>query len=132
MGDRCYMTVTCRREDAHLFTCYDLGFSIMDEDWNTGSIVQLEDIEANYAHCGDMPTSIPYYGSHTAGDTYGEGVFACDGGPMIDECEATCDFPVVLMGMDGTLDPQSHLRARYYLAAYHKAKAILEKEKVPA
>jgi len=132
MGDRCYMTVTCRREDAHLFTNDDLGFQFFDEieEKETSRVVQLEDQEANYAHSGDMPTGIPYHGSNGAGDDYGEGVFACDGGLFIDECEAVEGSPVVIMLDDGTLEPNSEARARAYLNAMAKVGAILKDESI--
>lgn len=76
MGDRCYMTITCRRQDAPRFE--ELGFCIQ-EDGPTGHTCEMVDEEANYAHSGDLPTDIPYYGENGVGGNYGAGVVACDG-----------------------------------------------------
>ena len=75
MGDRCYMSLVCRRQDKERFE--ELGFVLNCRD--EGPLLEMEDAEANYAHCGDLPKDIPYHGSHGAGGDYGPGVFACDG-----------------------------------------------------
>jgi len=79
MGDRCYMEVTCRREDVARFE--ELGFSIQkwDNPQPEAPVVTMVDEEANYAHYGEMPTNVPYFGHNTAGGEYGDAVFACDG-----------------------------------------------------
>ena len=78
MGDRCYMEVTCRRQDQERFVA--LGFTA--QDWNEPSnpaLVVMVDEEANYAHSGDMPTDIPYHGFNGGGGNFGDGALACDG-----------------------------------------------------
>ena len=77
MGDRCYMSVTCRRQDQARFEA--LGFQIgYGEDQNT-SVIEMIDEEANYAHYDKLPTDIPYYGTWAAGSNYGPGSLVCDG-----------------------------------------------------
>ena len=77
MGDRCYMSVTCRRQDKARFE--ELGFHIeFDEDKNT-PVIEMIDDEANYGHCDKMPTDIPYYGNWGAGSEYDPDNIVCDG-----------------------------------------------------
>jgi hypothetical protein len=77
MGDRCYMQVTCRRQDRARFE--ELGFEPEFEDSKDSPLITLADEEANYAHYNDMPVDIPYYGSNGSGGDYGPGFIACDG-----------------------------------------------------
>lgn len=83
MGDRCYMTVRCRKVDAHIFE--ELGFRD-DSDTqgriNETGIVVLVDEQANYAHSGDLPTNIPWTGRSEAGGSYGAVEWACDGNAL--------------------------------------------------
>ena len=84
MGDRCYMQITCREADAHLFD-EDL-FS--DSEKLKGGLVRMWDHEANNAYdlydgeFGDLPEGVPFYGSHEHGDEYGAASFATDGVTM--------------------------------------------------
>ena len=79
MGDRCYMEITCRRQDQERFEA--LGF--IAQKWNNPAsdspLVVMVDEEANYAHSGNLPTDIPYHGFNGPGGNYGDGVCACDG-----------------------------------------------------
>lgn len=86
MGDLCYMTVTCRRQDQKRFEA--LGFHVEyveDNETQTGETIALVDEEANYGHCGNLPTDIPWTGEHAEGGDYGPAVLACDGKEI---CEA--------------------------------------------
>lgn len=73
------MEITCRRQDQGRFEA--LGFTA--QEWNNPAsdsvTTVMVDEEANYAHCGDMPTDIPYHGIHGAGGDYGSGACVCDG-----------------------------------------------------
>ena len=82
MGDRAYMEMICRREDAGLFE--ELGFC--EQDWRTdlpANLVFLVDEEANYAH--DDATrrlsakGIVFCGRHDGGGDYHAAVIASDG-----------------------------------------------------
>ena len=79
MSDRCYMELTCRRQDVQKFEA--LGF--VAQSWNNpdgkSPLILMVDEEANYAHSGDMPTDIPYHGFNGSGGNFGQGSFACDG-----------------------------------------------------
>jgi len=74
MGDRCYMEITCRREDQGRFEA--LGFTAQG---SASPFVEMVDDQANYAHYGNLPTDIPYHGHFGAGSEYGPGKVACDG-----------------------------------------------------
>ena len=86
MGDRCYMTVTCRRQDIPRFE--QLGFTVSDD--RGGHVVELEDDSANYAHHGDLPLDIPWTGCNTEGGNYGRADHACDGKTYL-ECSTDHD-----------------------------------------
>ena len=77
MGDRCYMRLTCRREDQQAFA--ELGFHPDFDQSPDHPLIELVDEEANYAHCNEMPTNMPYRGYYGAGSNYGPGNFVCDG-----------------------------------------------------
>lgn len=77
MGDRCYMHVTCRRQDKDRFD--QLGFEQEFEPSDDSPVIEMTDQEANYAHADEMPSDIPYLAWHSSGDNYGEGRIACDG-----------------------------------------------------
>ena len=88
MGDRCYMSVTCRRIDQDQFAT--LGFQI-DFDIDPASpIVEMIDDEANYGHYDEMPTNIPYTAQYSSGSNYGPGSIACDG-KQFEEISATTE-----------------------------------------
>lgn len=92
MGDRCYMSVTCRRQDKARFE--ELGFVVeFDENKNTPAI-EMVDEQANYAHNDQMPAEIPYYGSYGSGSNYGPGFVVCDG-KLYEEVPASNDGFVV-------------------------------------
>ena len=48
MGDRCYMSVTCRREDMARFE--ELGFEVEFETSPESLVVEMVDQEANFGH----------------------------------------------------------------------------------
>lgn len=77
MGDRCYMQVTCRRQDQDTFEA--LGFVLEYDEAPDSPIIELADEEANYAHCGKLPTNIPFTAWHGAGGDYGDRRIVCDG-----------------------------------------------------
>ena len=77
MSDRCYMEITCRKEDQGRFEA--LGFVAQDWKQESPALVVMVDEEADYAHCGNLPTDIPYHGFNGPGGNFGLGTFACDG-----------------------------------------------------
>jgi hypothetical protein len=124
MGDRCFMSVTCRRQDKERFE--ELGFAIaLGEDKNT-PIIEMIDEEANYGHCDEMPTNIPYYGSYSAGSNYGPGSIACDGRDY-EEVPASSDgFVVAWNHRSGLPQIKSILRIRRYVGLERRVKRLFK------
>ena len=78
MSDRCYMQVTCRRQDRHRFEA--LGFHPEFTDTPTdGPVVELIDPGADYGHACQLPTDLPFLASHDATAGFGARRIACDG-----------------------------------------------------
>ena len=116
MGDRCYMQVTCRRQDIPVFDA--LGFHLDFEQAPDCPIVELIDEEANYAHADALPTDIPFTAWHCAGDNYGDGRIACDG-ERYAEVGANGDGFVVAWDYETNQPtPQSLAAIRDYLAIH--------------
>ena len=82
MGDRCYMSVTCRRQDKKRFEA--LGFHLEFERTPESLVIEMVDEEANYAHANDMPKDIPYTAWNGPGSNYGDGKMACDGKTFVE------------------------------------------------
>lgn len=114
MGDRCYMQVWCHQDNAASFEA--LGFEIDDTDGGLpDGVVTLQEYEANYAHCDEMPTGFPYFGYHTEGGNYPAMVYACDGKVAeLRECVAVHGEPVVFV-QDGEIKLDEYV-------AYQKAR----------
>ena len=85
MGDRCYLVLMCRAEDAEKIAEH-LGGSVDDE---TSVVVE----EANYALFDEREEladqGYAFYGNHSTGSDYGHHVFAASEGEMID---IPCDY----------------------------------------
>lgn len=124
MGDRCYMQITCRRQDQEHFE--ELGFHVeFDEDKNN-PVIEMIDEEANYAHYENMPTDIPYYGSNAAGSNYGPGSLVCDGKEFA-EVGATSDGFIVAWDYQTQQPTQRSLEnIRRYLTLHATALKIFK------
>lgn len=81
MGDRCYVQITCRKSDAHLF--YDLGFVSAWGDCDVPNCVDLEDTE-RHPPTDDDEWPAPFVGWHGEGGEYGGFAFAFDGHRFLD------------------------------------------------
>lgn len=129
MGDRCYMEVTCRQSDAETFE--EMGFREEGGGINlgelAGTLCTIADQQANYAHHGDMPAKIPYFGYHDAGGDYGPMVFACDGAGAFAEAPTHHDAGGPLVGLlqDGSVDRESLQSTREYLKIKRRAMLAL-------
>ena len=78
MSDRCYMQVTCRRQDVSRFEA--LGFhSEFTDTPASGPTLELIDPGADYGHANHLPTDIPFLASHDATASFGARRIACDG-----------------------------------------------------
>ncbi|TXT46361.1 MAG: hypothetical protein FD140_4497 [Limisphaerales bacterium] len=124
MGDRCYMQVTCRREDIPEFEA--LGFHVEFEQSQDSPIVELIDEEANYAHADLLPTDIPFTATHGAGGNYGDGKIACDGNHYA-EVSANQDGFVVSWDEASNQPAQESLaRIRDYLAVHQTVQEMFQ------
>lgn len=125
MGDRCYMSVTCRREDKARFE--ELGFVLEAESSSESLVIELADQESNYAHADQMPANIPYYGIFGAGSCYGAGNIACDGKEYA-EVETGHDGGFVVDWDYRKQKPQSKSlkRIRHYISVDKKARSIIK------
>lgn len=69
------MQITCRRDDAHLFT--ELGFRLTTDDGCP--IVEMVDEQAKYAHAGSLPENVPWIGESGSADSFSPANYTCDG-----------------------------------------------------
>jgi len=134
MGDCCYMSVTCRRQDKARFEA--LGFRTeFEEDKNT-PVIEMVDEEANYGHCDELPTNIPYYGSYGPGSNYGPGSVVCDGRDYEDVPASSDGFVLAWNYRLGLPGLRSILRIRRYLKIERRMqklfKALREENAVEA
>lgn len=130
MGDRCYMQVTCRRQDQPAFEA--LGFHLEFEESADCPIIEMIDEEANYAHHGVLPAKVPFLASHGPGGNYGDGLIACDG-QRYAEVEAGHDGGFVLHWDEKTNQPASESQAhvREYLAVHQTVQELFQSLSVP-
>ena len=123
MGDRCYMHVTCLRQDQSKFE--DLGFHHEFEEAPHSPIIEMADDEANYAHTGKLPL-VPFTAWHDAGGDYGAGRIVCDGKEMC-EVPATQDgFVVVWDFKKQKPAPQSLKEIRHYLRVHQQVRHLFK------
>lgn len=127
MGDRAYVHITCRREDAEHFG--QLGFV---EDGTEGDIaVSMVGDEANYAHYSALTrlakAGIVFFGWHDAGCEYDGSMFASDGTGEYREVLSTPNESVALVRVtpDGSIAEGDLDRVRQYYAALAAARAEL-------
>lgn len=124
MGDRCYMHVTCRRQDRQKFEA--LGFELEFELSFECSIIEIADEEANYAHSGELPTDIPFLAWHGAGSNYGDGRMACDGKNRAEVSGNEDGFVVKWDSKKGKPTSQSLRRIRRYLAVHDRVRRMFQ------
>ena len=136
MGDRCHLEVTFRQEDRDQFLEFMGGWKkrFDDEFEDEPGVITAAAWEANYAcHC-QLETlathGVPFYGQHSAGGTYPEGVFASAGGAFV-ACDAFDGVPAVSICEDGTPDSDRLATARRYWRLFRRAKALLKREEGP-
>ncbi len=124
MGDRCYMSVTCRRQDRDRFEA--IGFHLELETSPESLVIEMSDEEANYAHTGEMPTDIPYYGINSAGDNYSAGDCACDGKEYAEvETGQNSGFIVAWDYKTSEPTPQSLDNIRHFIGIQQQAEKII-------
>ena len=123
MGDRCYMSVHCRREDKSRFE--ELGFVLEFDEDKHSPVIEMVDEEANYGHCDKMPANIPYYGAYGSGANYGPGSVVCDGEEYEDVPASSDGFVVAWNYRWGLPKLKSILRVRRYLKIKRRAEKVL-------
>jgi hypothetical protein len=118
------MRVTCLPKDKKVFE--DLGFQVQDEKLTACT---MEEYEANYAHCDEMPENIPYYGYHAEGGEYGANEFCCDGEALF-EAPLHKDGHLVVFWDEKTDSPneKSVARLKGYLAARERIKKVFSRD----
>jgi len=121
MGDRCWMRLECRKEHAPVFE--KLGFAEQEE--TAHGVVEMVDEEANYAHDGKLPKSVPYLGWHSAGGDYGACAFACDGRKLLFTDTDNNSEPIVRVGGGGKPIRGDMAVFRRYEACEKRAKKLL-------
>ena len=128
MGDRAYVRLTCRREDADRFE--QLGF--VEDDTEGRLAVSMVDDEANYAHYAKLielaKKNIVFFGWHDAGGEYDGSMFASAGDGMYHEALSTSheSLPLVRVRPDGSVAENDLDRVRDYYVALKFARAALE------
>jgi hypothetical protein len=127
MGDRTYVRITCRREDAERFQ--EIGF--VEDDAENEIAVSMVDNEANYANYSALTAlakaGIVFFGWHDAGCEYDASMFASDGTCEYREVLSTPNESLALVRVmpDGTIAEGDLDRVREYYAALAVARAEL-------
>jgi hypothetical protein len=126
MGDRVYMRITCRREDAPHFE--KLGF--VEDEAESEIAVSMVDDEANYGHSQPLRElargGVPFLGWHDAGGEYDSRVLASDG---VEYAEALCTAqeprPLAPVNADGSIDADGLREALRYHEVLVRAQLAL-------
>jgi len=127
MGDRAYVRITCRREDAKRFQ--QLGF--VEDDSESDFTVSMVDDEANYAHYSALTelakAGVVFFGWHEAGCEYDAALFASGGSGDYREVLSTSNESLALVRVkpDGMIAEGDLKKVREYYAALAVARAEL-------
>jgi hypothetical protein len=126
MGDRAYMRIACRREDAPHF--HKLGF--VEDEPESEIAISMVDEEANYGHWQPLQelakAGVPFFGWHDAGGEYDGCILASDGTEYADALCTTHECrPLVPVNSDGRIDAQALDGVKRYYAVLAKARAAL-------
>jgi hypothetical protein len=129
MGDTCYMELTCKLTDRSIFE--ELGFTVESEcyEWEFPGCVEMVDYEATYAHAGDMPKDVVYFGSHRHGDVIGPEDFACDGQTYLEQLTDGGWSFVVRFDDEGNPNAASLAKVKTFVTHRNKVKAILARKR---
>ena len=124
MGDRVYMTLTCRKE--HMQTFLDLGFVEHEIDADDSG-AELVDEQANYGHQSDLEGiarqgGIPFTAWHGHGGDYDAMLIACDGKTLMEVNSDREGRPIIIVDDDGNINKAELARIRQYQRV--KARAI--------
>jgi hypothetical protein len=126
MGDRVYMRITCRREDAPHFE--KLGF--VEDETESDIAISMVDAEANYGHWeplqGLAKAGVPFFGWHDAGGEYDGCVLAADGMEYADALCTTHEArPLAPVNADGSIDSDRLNEVKRYYEVLARARVAL-------
>ena len=127
MGDRAYVRISCRREDAERFE--EIGF--VEDDAESDVAVSMVDNEANYANYSALTAlakaGIVFFGWHDAGCEYDGSMFASNGSGEYREVLSTPNESLSLVRVmpDGTIAERDLDCVREYDSALAVARAEL-------
>lgn len=134
MGDRVYMRITCRREDAAHFE--KMGF--LEDEAESEIALSMVDDEANYGHSQPLRElargGVPFFGWHDAGGEYDASVLASDGGEYAEAlCTAHEPRPLAPVNAHGSIDADGLREAiRYYEVLTRARRALgIQEEGAP-
>lgn len=124
MSDRCYMQISCRRQDMKRFEA--LGFHPEFTDTLTdGSVVELIDVGADYGHANRLPTDVPFLATHDATGSFGARRIACDGLRTAEVPATSEGFVVEWDATKNSPTTASLARVRRYVAVLKRAQLCL-------
>lgn len=126
MGDRVYMRIVCRREDAPHFE--RLGF--VEDEAESAIALSMVDEEANYGHWEPLQqlakAGVPFFGWHDPGGEYDGCVLASDGVEYADALSTTHEArPVAPVNPDESIDFGRLSEAKCYYKILAMAQALL-------
>ena len=113
MSDRCYMQLTCRRQDQAQFEA--MGFHLEFADTQPSAILELIDTAADNAHRHELPLDIPFLAMHEAGEHYAGRCLACDGKCLVDAPATSEGFVIQWDDVNNEPSEPSLARIRSYL-----------------
>ena len=124
MSDRCYMQVTCRRQDRHRFEALGLHPEFTDTPTD-GPVVKLVDTGADYGHANRLPTDVPFLATHDATGSFGARRIACDGRRTAEMPATSEGFIVEWDALKNSPTTRSLARIRRYFAVWQRAQQLL-------
>lgn len=125
MSDRCYMQVTCRRQDRRRFEALGLHPEFTDTP-TAGPTIELIDAGADYGHANRLPTDVPFLASHDATASFGARRIACDGRRTAEVPATSEGFVVEWDALKRRPANASVARIRRYFALLQRAQQRLQ------
>lgn len=112
MGDRCFLSITAPRKTLEAFEKIVPGTPEDTNDENTRYYTEVN--WAAYDEIGKLADEgHSFYGYNTAGDNYGDCVWACYEGELV-ECDALQDSTPAIAVRNGEIDEHALKRVRTY------------------
>jgi hypothetical protein len=123
------MELTCKLTDRSIFE--ELGFTVESEcyEWEFPGCVKMVDREANYAHAGDLPKDVVYFGTHRHTDILGPEAFACDGHTYLEQLTDGGWGFAVWFDDEGNPTAASLAKVKSFVTHRNNVKSILARKK---